>query len=274
MVTDQTATVYFDLMLANPLDATRAAPLRGIVTAAFDPASSRVSSMVMDYPQYGGTSLKLSPPGGSTAQEEAFLVGPLCAAHAAYCTGPNAQWPSIAACTASLRATPVRPPAWRLAGNNLYCRLFHARFISVDPGTHCPHVGPSGGGKCTDDPLSYAYANVDALIPPGTFAGADKLLLPSLKRIVANGASGDLFNGGIGDIIGNLLGGRGFGGVGAGSKDAAPHQEVDLWPETSPADAGSRTDGVETLLEALVERERVATAQECDAATSAADGGV
>lgn len=32
------------------------------------------------------------------------------------------------------------------------CRIIHVRLVGVNPGLHCPHVGPSGGGKCVDVP--------------------------------------------------------------------------------------------------------------------------
>lgn len=34
----------------------------------------------------------------------------------------------------------------------MVCRIIHVRLVGVNPGLHCPHVGPSGGGKCVDVP--------------------------------------------------------------------------------------------------------------------------
>lgn len=33
----------------------------------------------------------------------------------------------------------------------MVCRLVHVKLADVNPGLHCPHVGPNGGGKCVDE---------------------------------------------------------------------------------------------------------------------------
>ena len=192
MLTDTTITVFFDMQLTGPLSGAFnvSTPMRGILTAAFDGATSRISDVTIDYPQWANSIQALTPPSGllQPANARTLIIDPLCAAHAQYCTGADAQWGSVAACTSFLTSSvAINPPVWRLAGDNLFCRAFHARFIPADPATHCPHIGPTGGGQCVEDPLSYDYALVDAAIPPGTFNGANKVLLPGVKYFLKNG---------------------------------------------------------------------------------------
>ena len=84
------------------------------------------------------------------------------------CGGPYQQWDSIPQCVASLseREYGNYGEAW---GDNIVCRTIHLVLTltrpdvntcllplsrSVNANTprqiHCPHVGPSGGGKCVD----------------------------------------------------------------------------------------------------------------------------
>ena len=51
----------------------------------------------------------------------------------AACTTNN-KWPAGTAGAAS--------------GNSLACRAYHATNAASDPGTHCPHAGPTGGSVC------------------------------------------------------------------------------------------------------------------------------
>jgi len=254
ILTDKTASTVFDLFLVNPRDASKAAPLRGMMLLAFDAADSRVTAMTIDYPQFGDTARKILPLELPPAEVDAQVIGPLCEAQAKYCVGANAQWSDQASCRAFLAGVPLGPFPWRLGANSLRCRQFHSRFIPVDPDVHCPHVGPTGGGKCVDDPAPYAYETVDKYIPPGTFVDAHPLLLPRLKSRLAVGTlGGDPFTGG----IFSLLGGSGSDGSGGGGGVAAD-AGVDLWglPTKSPPAA-------DALLIALIERERASSAAAC-----------
>ena len=31
------------------------------------------------------------------------------------------------------------------------CRMVHQGMVALRPETHCPHIGPQGGGMCVDD---------------------------------------------------------------------------------------------------------------------------
>ncbi|CAF1275661.1 unnamed protein product [Rotaria sp. Silwood1] len=40
---------------------------------------------------------------------------------------------------------------------NVACRSIHAYFVSLFPSVHCSHVGPTGGGACTDKTIDFYY---------------------------------------------------------------------------------------------------------------------
>ncbi|KAK6523077.1 hypothetical protein TWF281_002500 [Arthrobotrys megalospora] len=42
----------------------------------------------------------------------------------------------------------------KLWSNSVTCRTVHLILAEVDPDVHCPHVGPTGGGKCVDYPYN------------------------------------------------------------------------------------------------------------------------
>ncbi|KAK6500162.1 hypothetical protein TWF481_010514 [Arthrobotrys musiformis] len=42
----------------------------------------------------------------------------------------------------------------KLWADSVACRTVHLILAEVDPGVHCPHVGPTGGGKCVDYPYN------------------------------------------------------------------------------------------------------------------------
>ncbi|MCJ1479306.1 hypothetical protein MMC13_007991 [Lambiella insularis] len=74
------------------------------------------------------------------------------------CIGSNAQYSSVADCVSVLSNKPYGndDEAW---GDNFVCRSIHTILTKIDPNTHCPHVGPTGGGKCID--ISYYDAYID-----------------------------------------------------------------------------------------------------------------
>jgi hypothetical protein len=101
----------------------------------------------------------------SNPQFQAQSIQVICAVTQMRCTGPNTQWSSIGECVAALSAKPYGnyDAAW---GDNVVCRTIHLVLTQVRPDVsysgsisttekmltcyqvHCPHVGPSGGGKC------------------------------------------------------------------------------------------------------------------------------
>ena len=41
--------------------------------------------------------------------------------------------------------------SYELGANTLLCRMVHQNMVPLRPDTHCPHIGPLGGGMCVDD---------------------------------------------------------------------------------------------------------------------------
>jgi hypothetical protein len=63
-------------------------------------------------------------------------------------------------------------------------RFFHARYVDISPEVHCPHIGPTGGGKCTED-LPYSLDTIDKLMPNRpTFYSVDPLLQADWNQTV------------------------------------------------------------------------------------------
>ena len=74
-----------------------------------------------------------------------------CNADLAVCTGPNAQWASLADCMTGCASFPVGTLADE-AGNTLGCRINHVINASQSPAAatlHCPHTGPTGDSVCS-----------------------------------------------------------------------------------------------------------------------------
>ena len=55
-------------------------------------------------------------------------------------------------CTISYLLSPLTtfPPSL-LGKNTLLCRMVHQNMVPFRPDVHCSHIGPSGGGYCSDD---------------------------------------------------------------------------------------------------------------------------
>ncbi|CAP59730.1 uncharacterized protein PODANS_1_260, partial [Podospora anserina S mat+] len=73
----------------------------------------------------------------------------ICYGTQARCYGPNQQWDSIEDCVVGLakKNYGTYDEAW---GDNVVCRTIHLVLTQTRPDVHCPHVGPTGGGKCVD----------------------------------------------------------------------------------------------------------------------------
>jgi len=62
------------------------------------------------------------------------------------------------------------------------CRHFHARYVDISPAVHCPHIGPTGGHKCTED-LPYSMDKIATLIPKRpTFYSVNPLLQAAINQ--------------------------------------------------------------------------------------------
>ncbi|PMD16379.1 hypothetical protein NA56DRAFT_580553 [Hyaloscypha hepaticicola] len=86
----------------------------------------------------------------------------LCGGTQQRCTGPNTQWNSTEECITVLSQKPYGnyDEAW---GDNIVCRTIHLILTQVRPDVHCPHVGPTGGGKCINYPYPLEYFADQAL---------------------------------------------------------------------------------------------------------------
>ena len=84
----------------------------------------------------------------------ATLSQSICQVHQSYCNGTNQQYASYSACYDFLTTKVRFGKAHELGMNTLLCRTIHENMVSFRPSVHCPHIGPTGGGYCTDD-LTY-----------------------------------------------------------------------------------------------------------------------
>ena len=94
----------------------------------------------------------------STAEAQHAITLPLaqsiCAVADQYCNGTLVQYNSTAACLDFLTTGVRFGKPYELGRNTLLCRMVHQNMVAYRPAVHCPHIGPTGGGYCTDD-LTY-----------------------------------------------------------------------------------------------------------------------
>ncbi|KAJ8079814.1 hypothetical protein AAF712_016620 [Marasmius tenuissimus] len=81
------------------------------------------------------------------------------------CQGKDRQYANEVDCIARLTRKPFgsMDEIW---GDNLACRIIHARLTGIRPEIHCPHVGPRGGNgpdnfKCVDIDYVQGYISGD-----------------------------------------------------------------------------------------------------------------
>jgi hypothetical protein len=122
---------------------------------ATPPADSGVTTDTGTTPADGGatdsgvTIPDVSETDGAMLDRAAACTG-YCTAVTRACTGAmNVQYPSMMACeTACNAATYAVGTNGMTTGNTIACRTYHAGAAVMDPATHCPHAGPTGGGVC------------------------------------------------------------------------------------------------------------------------------
>ncbi|KAJ7132669.1 hypothetical protein C8R46DRAFT_923951, partial [Mycena filopes] len=73
----------------------------------------------------------------------------ICGLQAQTCVGADTVYADTATCIQTLAAKPFGrfDETW---GDNVVCRRIHVLLTKFRPAVHCPHVGPTGGGKCVD----------------------------------------------------------------------------------------------------------------------------
>lgn len=79
------------------------------------------------------------------------LAASICATAQTYCNGTNLQYNSAAACYEYLTQEVRFGQAYEMGMNTLLCRMVHQNMVPYRPDVHCSHIGPTGGGYCTDD---------------------------------------------------------------------------------------------------------------------------
>jgi hypothetical protein len=85
------------------------------------------------------------------------------------CVGANQQYASVADCVAYVGSLPTA--TWDKANQaNVPCVSLHLLLTFMAPQIHCPHVGPTGGGFCTND---HNYAWDFTAVPSDLMAFAD-----------------------------------------------------------------------------------------------------
>ncbi|RFU29087.1 hypothetical protein B7463_g7214, partial [Scytalidium lignicola] len=80
-----------------------------------------------------------------------LLAQSICATATEFCVGANLQYDNTTDCYNYLTQDVRFGEAYELGRNTLLCRMVHQNMVPYRPGVHCPHIGPSGGGYCTDD---------------------------------------------------------------------------------------------------------------------------
>jgi len=158
------SVVYLFCNVVNPSSSDngkRLAPLKEVAFWKFDEHGA-----VLKYdawiPNFNGWLEATTGVSVSNAQDQMQTIQQICAVTQQRCTGSNTQWNSIDECVSTLSQKPYGnyDEAW---GDNIVCRTIHLVLTQVRPEVHCPHVGPTGGGKCVDFPYPLEYFNDQAL---------------------------------------------------------------------------------------------------------------
>jgi len=90
----------------------------------------------------------------------------LCGSIQQLCTGSNLQYKDVAECVNVLH-TKRFGIADELWGDDVVCRFVHVLLARIRPEVHCPHVGPTGGGKCVDVQYDQVYFEDDQVLFEG-----------------------------------------------------------------------------------------------------------
>ncbi|KAI4241323.1 MAG: hypothetical protein L6R40_004629 [Gallowayella cf. fulva] len=93
---------------------------------------------------------------------QAAAIQGLCRTAQSLCKGNNTVYDGLDDCIKILTAKPFGD------GDNLWadtvnCRQVHLLLARIRPDTHCPHVGPTGGGKCVDVQFEDGYLDDQVL---------------------------------------------------------------------------------------------------------------
>jgi len=101
------------------------------------------------------------PPAGQAAFIHQAIANGVCGIEASVCLGGADQYPSFEECMGFMLSREFG--TWEQSDvDTVMCRYLHSQLAIVSPARHCPHLGPTGGGKCiprTDE--SYFGLNLD-----------------------------------------------------------------------------------------------------------------
>lgn len=94
--------------------------------------------------------------GASTATQAVstlttVLASQICTTAQTYCNGTNTQYADFPTCYGYLTTQVRWGAAYEFGRNTLLCRMLHQNMVPYRPSVHCSHIGPTGGGMCTDD---------------------------------------------------------------------------------------------------------------------------
>ncbi|CAF0851463.1 unnamed protein product [Didymodactylos carnosus] len=78
------------------------------------------------------------------------LIGELCQAVQQICEGSNQQYSSLEDCINFMTNQIPFGTFDQGDQNSVVCRTIHIKLASISPDIHCPHVGKTGGGACTN----------------------------------------------------------------------------------------------------------------------------
>ncbi|CAF4831110.1 unnamed protein product [Rotaria sp. Silwood1] len=93
----------------------------------------------------------------STDVERQGTIYLICNVTQTFCFGTLQQYSSVDECEQYLMTNVSYGSYDRGDQGNVACRSIHAYFVSLFPSVHCSHVGPTGGGACTDKTIDFYY---------------------------------------------------------------------------------------------------------------------
>ncbi|CAF3952297.1 unnamed protein product [Rotaria sordida] len=93
----------------------------------------------------------------STDAERLGAIQIICNVTQTFCNGALKQYSSFDDCKQYLTKKIPFGSLDRADQGNVACRTIHALFVPLLPSLHCPHVGPTGGGACTNKPIDFYY---------------------------------------------------------------------------------------------------------------------
>ncbi|TVY83101.1 hypothetical protein LSUE1_G005917, partial [Lachnellula suecica] len=79
------------------------------------------------------------------------VAASICNTAQTFCNGENTQYDSMASCYQYLTQETRFGASYEVGRDTLLCRIVHQNMVPFRPSVHCNHIGPTGGGYCTDD---------------------------------------------------------------------------------------------------------------------------